>query len=66
MRETRIPLTVGFFDKAGRLFEIVDMQPDTDNLHFSTRPAAAALELEQGQFQAHGLAEGVMLIKRKC
>lgn len=66
MHDTRMPLTVGFFDAAGRLFDIEDMAPLSDVYHLSPGPASAALELAQGQFQAHRLAVGVRLVGRSC
>lgn len=66
MRDTRIPLTIGFLNDTGLLFAIEDMEPETDVYHFSIEPASDALELAQGQFQAHGLKEGVRLVGRTC
>ncbi|HBN8308923.1 TPA: DUF192 domain-containing protein [Pseudomonas aeruginosa] len=66
MRDTRVPLSIGFFDDTGLLFAIEDMQPETDDYHFSIKPASDALELARGQFQAHGLKEGVRLTGRTC
>lgn len=66
MRDTYIPLSVGFFDEKGQLFSIQDMGPETDDAHLSIEPALDALELAQGQFQQHGLVEGVRMIKRFC
>lgn len=66
MRDTRVPLSIGFFDDTGLLFAIQDMQPETDDYHYSIKPASDALELEQGQFQVHGLREGDRLIERTC
>lgn len=66
MRDTWVPLSVGFFDDTGRLFAIEDMQPETDEYHFSIKPVSDALELAEGQFQAYGLKEGVRLVGRTC
>ncbi len=66
MRDTWIPLTIGFFDGDGRLFAIEDMQPNTDDHHASVHPAADALELPQGDFQRYGLQAGVSLTGRTC
>ncbi|HFX1228586.1 TPA: DUF192 domain-containing protein [Pseudomonas aeruginosa] len=66
MRNTRIPLTIGFFAADGTLFAIEDMQPETDDYHFSMKPALDALELAQGEFQRKGLAVGSRLIRREC
>jgi len=66
MRDTRVPLTIGFFDDTGLLFAIEDMEPETDDYHFSIKPAFDALELARGQFQKYGLKEGARLIWRTC
>lgn len=66
MRDTRVPLSVGFFDAEGLLFGVVDMEPETDDYHFSIKPAADALELEAGQFEQYGLIKGVRLLNRTC
>ncbi|WON78036.1 DUF192 domain-containing protein [Serratia sp. UGAL515B_01] len=66
MRNTYVPLTIGFFDNTGLLFAVEDMQPETDDHHFSNQPALDALELAHGEFQKHGLKEGVRLTSRTC
>jgi len=66
MRDTRVPLTVGWIDAEGVLFGFEDMEPETDDMHLSMEPAAAALELPQGAFERHGLAEGDRLLSRDC
>jgi len=66
MRDTNIPLSVGFFDKDGLLFAISDMEPNTDTYHFSVLPAADALELGAGDFGRQGLNVGVRLVGREC
>lgn len=66
MHNTPSPLSIGFFDAAGTLFAIKDMQPNSDEYHFSGQPAQDALELAQGQFQARGLPVGSRLISRDC
>lgn len=66
MRDTRVALTVGYFDADGLLFAIDDMQPMTDTFHFSMQPASDALELAQGDFTRRGLSVGSRLIRREC
>lgn len=66
MRDTQVPLSVGFFDPVGRLFKIEDMQANTDDFHFSMSDATDALELPQGRFQVVGLSVGSRLISRDC
>jgi uncharacterized membrane protein (UPF0127 family) len=66
MRDTRMPLTVAFLDRAGRVLQLADMQPDTTMPHHSEKPATDALELPQGDFQARGIHEGSRLVSRAC
>lgn len=66
MRDTRVPLTVGWIDADGVIFALEDMAPETDKMHLSMEPAAAALELPRGAFERHGLAAGVRLVDRDC
>ncbi|MFC0229411.1 DUF192 domain-containing protein [Serratia aquatilis] len=66
MRDTYVPLSIGFFDHSGRLFAVEDMQPETDDRHYSIQPALDALELARGEFQKYGLKVGVRLTARTC
>ncbi|MGE4125487.1 MAG: DUF192 domain-containing protein [Pusillimonas sp.] len=67
MRDTWVPLQVGFFDGTGRLFQIEDMEPETDTRHRSAQPAKMALELAQGQYQSLGLVpEKTVLLRGQC
>ncbi|MFP2768869.1 DUF192 domain-containing protein [Oceanisphaera sp. KMM 10153] len=66
MRNTWVPLSIGFFSADGTLFAIKDMEPETDDYHFSGRPAQDALELAQGEFERKGLVVGSRLTRRVC
>lgn len=66
MRKTRMPLSVGFIAGDGTLFAIEDMEPETDDYHYSTGPATDALELVQGEFAQKGLSPGSRLLRREC
>lgn len=66
MKDTRVPLSIGFFRADGLLFRIIDMEPETTDYHYSALPAVAALELPRGGFRAHGLRLGSRLIERRC
>lgn len=66
MRDTRVALTVGYFDADGLLFATDDMRPMSDTYHFSIQPASDALELAQGEFNRRGLSVGSRLIRREC
>ncbi len=58
MRNTLIPLSVAFIDDDGRIVNIEDMQPHTENRHCATRPVRFALEMELGWFARRGLKAG--------
>ncbi len=66
MRDTLVPLSIGFLDEQGSLFKIEDMQANTDDPHFSGQKAIDALELPQGKFHALGLTVGTKLLERRC
>ena len=66
MRDTRMPLSIGFVSDDGTLFIIEDMKPESDEYHLSMKPARYALELAQGQFEREGLAVGSRLLKKEC
>jgi len=61
MKDTFVPLSIGFFDAAGVLFSIQDMTPQSLRTHPSVFPALHALELQQGDFQRLGIALGTRL-----
>lgn len=66
MRDTWVPLSIGFFDEAGKLFKIEDMQPNSDTHHESGLPARYALELSAGQYPIVGLRPGDSLSVGEC
>lgn len=56
MKNTLIPLDIGFFDEQGFLIEYKTMQPDNGKkIHTSSEPAKYALEMNQGWFKKHGI-----------
>lgn len=61
MRNTLLPLSVAFLDAAGRIINVEDMQPQTDDNHCAAKPARYALEMNLGWFKAHGLDAGYTL-----
>lgn len=58
MRNTFIPLSVAFIDADGRILNIADMQPKSEELHASAGLAVYALEMRQGWFRERGLGPG--------
>ena len=61
MRNTLIPLSVAFLDEQGRIINIRDMQPQTENSHCADQDARFALEMNQGWFSQRGLKAGLPL-----
>lgn len=58
MMNTYIPLSVAFLDESGRIINIADMQPHTQDSHGATKPAKYALEMNQGWFAKRGIKPG--------
>lgn len=58
MRNTLLPLSVAFLDESGRIINVEDMQPKTENNHCATKPARYALEMNLGWFKSRGLGPG--------
>ena len=65
MKNTLIPLSIGFFDEKKKLLEMKEMSPSPgpvsdSNLprYESSNPAAYALEVPQGWFQRHKIKVG--------
>ncbi|MDQ7839672.1 MAG: DUF192 domain-containing protein [bacterium] len=67
MKNTLIPLSIGFIDSRWRLLEILDMQvaPDPANGPFTiyepSAPYRYALEVDQGYFKRKGITPGARL-----
>lgn len=58
MRNTFLPLSVAFLDGKGRIINIEDMQPQSEDNHCSMQPARYALEMNLGWFKSRGLGPG--------
>lgn len=58
MRNTLIPLSVAFLDEQGRIINIEDMKPQTENNHCAAAPARFALEMNRGWFTDKGIKPG--------
>ena len=61
MKNTLIPLSVAFMDADGRIINIADMQPGSEQTHCSTKPAALALEMTRGWFAQRGIKAGAKI-----
>ncbi len=58
MKNTYLPLTIAFIDKAGVIVHLEDMQPLTTTSHPSPKAVPYALEMNQGWFAAKGIEVG--------
>lgn len=56
MKNTLVPLDIGYFDDQGFLIEVHQMRPDDGTARYpSSEPALYALEMNTGWFEKHGL-----------
>jgi len=58
MKNTRIPLSVAFIDRNGRIRNIENMEPFSEQAHSSAGEAAYALEMKRGWFSKRGIKAG--------
>jgi len=61
MRNTILPLSIAFIADDGRIVNIADMEPMTENPHCPAEAVRLALEMEQGWFARRGIAAGQRL-----
>ncbi|MCL2021130.1 MAG: DUF192 domain-containing protein [Betaproteobacteria bacterium] len=58
MKNTLIPLSVAFLDETGRIINIRDMRPLSEESHCAAAPARFALEMGEGWFGKKGFKAG--------
>lgn len=61
MRNTLLPLSIAFLDDDGRIVNIADMAPRSEDSHCAAAPVRFALEMEKGWFARRTLAPGSQL-----
>ena len=61
MKNTLLPLSVAFMDGEGKILNIEDMEPQTEDNHCAARPARFALEMNKGWFRQKGIAPGTTI-----
>ena len=61
MRNTLVPLSVAFLDEKGRILNVEEMQPKTEDNHCAAKPARYALEMNPGWFRSRGLGVGFLI-----
>jgi uncharacterized membrane protein (UPF0127 family) len=55
MKNTLMPLSVAFLDAEGRIINVEEMKPQTEDNHCATKPARYALEMNAEWFSRRGL-----------
>jgi uncharacterized membrane protein (UPF0127 family) len=58
MRNTYVALSIAFIGADGRILNIEDMKPQTDDPHWSKGAALYALEMKKGWFAERGIVAG--------
>lgn len=61
MRNTLLPLSVAFLDAQGKIINIEEMKPQTEDNHCAASPAPYALEMNLGWFADKGLKPGFQI-----
>ena len=61
MKNTLLPLSIAFIADDGRIVNLADMQPQSEQSHCSAEPVRFALEMNQGWFAKRGIKPGSRL-----
>jgi uncharacterized membrane protein (UPF0127 family) len=61
MRNTKLPLTIAFIDDDGKIVNLSDMEPETQNNHCPRGPVRFALEMNQKWFTQRALGAGTVI-----
>ena len=61
MRNTLLPLTAAFVADDGRIVNLADMKPQTDDSHCSEEPVRFVLEMNQSWFAKKNIKKGAKL-----
>lgn len=61
MKNTLLPLTAAFVADDGRIVNLADMKPMTEDSHCSKEPVRYVLEMNQGWFARKNIKEGTKL-----
>ncbi len=65
MKDTPIPLSVGFISPQGQLVQIAHMQPNSTDIHCPAQAIAYALEVNQGWFEHHQVGIGTQVFSAR-
>lgn len=58
MKDTPLPLSAAFMDEAGRIVDLIELEPLSTEIRCSKAPARYALETNRGWFEGRGIAVG--------
>jgi uncharacterized membrane protein (UPF0127 family) len=61
MRNTKLPLTIAFIGDDGKIVNLSDMEPETQNNHCPRAPVRFALEMNQKWFAQRALGPGTVI-----
>lgn len=61
MKNTLIPLSIAFLDDAGKIVNIADMKPQSEENHCAAKPVRYALEMNLGWFKSKGIKPGASI-----
>lgn len=61
MKNTYIPLSIAYIAPDGRIVNIEDMRPQSEESHWSKGPAQYALEMRKGWFAERGIGPGAVV-----
>ena len=61
MKNTFIPLSIAFIAADGRIVNIEDMRPQSEETHWSKGPVLYALEMRKGWFAERGIGPGALV-----
>lgn len=61
MRNTKLALTIAFIDDDGKILNLSDMEPETQNNHCPRAPVRFALEMNQKWFAQRALGPGSII-----
>lgn len=61
MKNTFVALSIAFIADDGRIINIEDMKPQTENSHMSKGPARYALEMRKGWFAERSIGPGAVV-----
>ena len=58
MHNTILPLSIAYIRDNGVIVNVEDMEPQTDDSHWSKEKVRLALEMNKGWFKIHGIDAG--------